>query len=175
MCARRLLMDVVDLGPPFHTGFVVDNLHAAMAAWARLGVCWAEPIKSAARWRAGDDERAVSMGVVYSTGTGHHLELIAPDDPAFFRFGSAAAAHHVGYYVDDVPQMSARLRDAGFPIALSRHADADDANPTLTYHRVPGLGFHIELVPASIRPAIERWTTTGRFPHASRPWITAWA
>jgi len=165
-------MNVVDLGPPFHSGFVVDDLHAAMAAWARLGVCWAEPIRSSGCWRTGDDVCTVSMGVVYSTRTRHHLELIAPDDPSFFRFGSTAAAHHVGYYVNDVPQMSVRLRDAGFPIVLSRHADKDDPNPTLTYHRVPGTGFHIELVPASIRSAIEQWTTTGRFPHGERPWIT---
>src|SRR5262249_17826725 len=102
----------------------------------------------------------------------HHLELIAPDDPSFFRFGSTAAAHHVGYFVDDVPQMSARLRDAGFPIVLSRHAGKDDATPTLTYHRVPGMGFHVELVPASIRPAIEQWPATGRFPRDRLPWIT---
>jgi Glyoxalase/Bleomycin resistance protein/Dioxygenase superfamily len=165
-------MDVVDLGPPFHTGFVVDELHAAMAAWARLGVGWAEPVRSLGWWRAGNEMRTVSMGVVYSTTTDHHLELIAPDDPSFFRFGSPMAAHHVGYYVDDVPQMSVRLRHAGFPIVLSRHADADDPAPTLTYHRVPGLGFHIELVPASIRAALEQWTTTGRFPDGARPWIT---
>jgi hypothetical protein len=78
----------------------------------------------------------------------------------------------VGYYVDDVPQMSVRLRDAGFPIVLARHADKNDPTPTLAYHRVPGMGFHIELVPSSIRSAIERWTRTGRFPHGTRPWIT---
>jgi Glyoxalase/Bleomycin resistance protein/Dioxygenase superfamily len=166
-------MDVVDLGPPFHTGFVVDDLHAAMAAWARLGVGWAEPVRSSGCWRAGNDVRTVSMGVVYSMRTDHHLELIAPDDPTFFRFGSLPAAHHVGYYVDDVPQMSVRLRDAGFPIVLSRHTDAADLTPTLTYHRVPGLGFHVELVPVSLRTAIEQWTTTGQFPHGERPWITA--
>jgi hypothetical protein len=165
-------MDIIDLGPPFHTGFVVDDLHAAMAAWAGLGVGWAEPIRSTGCWRAGSDVRTVSMGVVYSTGTVHHLELIAPDDPSFFRFGSTAAAHHVGYYVDDVPRMSRRLRDAGFPIVLSRHADHDDSTPTLTYHHIPGMGFHIELVPASIRTAIERWTTTGRFPRGELPGIT---
>jgi hypothetical protein len=165
-------MDLVDLGPPFHTGFVVDDLNAAMATWARLGVRWAKPVRSTGCWRAGDARREVSMGVVYSTGTSHHLELIAPDDPSFFRFGSTAAAHHVGYYVDDVARMSVRLRDAGFPIVLSRHADRDDTRPTLTYHRVPGMGFHIELVPASIRSTIERWTTTGRFPRGELPWVT---
>jgi hypothetical protein len=166
-------VDIVDLGPPFHTGFVVDDLRAAMAAWARLGVGWAEPIRSSGYWRAGDDVRTVSMGVVYSIGTSHHLELIQPDDPPFFRFGLPAGAHHVGYYVDDVPRTSARLRAGGFPAVLSRHADAGDPSPTLAYHRVPGTSFHIELVPSSIRPSIEQWTTTGRFPHGSRPGITA--
>jgi hypothetical protein len=166
-------MDVVDLGPPFHSGFVVDDLRATMAAWGRLGVCWAEPIRSSGWWRAGDEERMVSMRVVYSMQTSHHLELIAPDDPSFFRLGSTASAHHVGYFVDDVPRMSARLRAAGFPVALSRHAEKGDPTPTLTYHRVPGTGFHIELVPTSIRASIAQWTTTGRFPHGDRPWITA--
>jgi len=166
-------MDAVELGQPFHSGFVVDDLHAAMAAWARLGVAWAEPIRSSGCWRAGDEVRTISMGVVYSTKTDHHLELIAPDDPSFFRFGSPAGAHHVGYFVDDVPQTSLRLRHAGFPVVLSRHADKDDPTPTLAYHRVPGMSFQIELVPVSIRASIERWTATGRFPHGERPWITA--
>jgi Glyoxalase/Bleomycin resistance protein/Dioxygenase superfamily len=166
------MMDLLDLGPPFHTGFIVDDLDTAMSAWARLGVRWAEPISSSGWWQARDVRRKFSIGVVYSTATDYHLELVAPDDPSFFALGSAEAAHHLGYYVDDVPQAAARLCDAGFPVVLSRHADQDDPRPTLTYHRVPGTGVHIELVHASLRAVIDRWTTTGRFPRGEMPSIT---
>ena len=165
-------MELPDLGAPFHTGFIVHDLDAATAAWTRLGVRWAEPIVSSGWWQAGDERCELAMGVVYSAGTDHHLELVAPDDPSLFGLGSAAATHHLGYYVDDVPQMATRLADAGFPIVLSRHADQEEPSPTLTYHRVPGTDVHIELAPASLRGVIERWTRTGRFPRGELPSIT---
>jgi Glyoxalase/Bleomycin resistance protein/Dioxygenase superfamily len=165
-------MDLPELGVPFHTGFIVHDLDAVMASWARLGVRWAEAIRSSGWWQVGDERCELTMGVVYSTATDHHLELVAPDDPSLFGLGSAAPAHHVGYFVDDVPQVAALLRDAGFPIVLSRHADQDDPDPTLTYHRVPGTDVHVELAPASLRGVIEAWTRTGRFPRGEMPSIT---
>jgi hypothetical protein len=159
-------MNSLELGPSFHTGFVVPDLGQAMEMWARLGVAWAEPIQSTSWWRSGEELRQVSMGVVYSRSSGNDplIELVAPAEPSFFGPASQAPIHHVGYFVDDVAATAARLGDAGWPIVLSRHVDADETVPALTYHRMPGTTLHVELVPAAMRPVIEQWTATGVFP-----------
>src|SRR3954469_15924860 len=156
-----VVMDSVVSGPPFHTGFVVPRLEPAMACWEQLGVRWAEPIRSSSWWRReGSGPCEASLGVVYSTGPGPLIELVAPEYPALFGLGSDTVLHHVGYYVDDVAATAARLEADGWPVVLSRHTGPDEETPALTFHRAPGTTAHVELVPAAMRDVITAWTST---------------
>jgi methylmalonyl-CoA/ethylmalonyl-CoA epimerase len=90
-----------------HVGIVVNDLDAAVAAYAALGL--------------GDGERFEMphqgvTAVTFRAGTGY-VELIQPTDPdgaiARFMAKRGEGVHHVAYRVDDIEGTLARLAAAG--------------------------------------------------------------
>jgi catechol 2,3-dioxygenase-like lactoylglutathione lyase family enzyme len=98
----------------YHTGFVVADLVTAAARLTALsGYTWTTPIEATLPLvtRSGDYE--VPFRFVYSIQA-PHLELVQAVPGTIWSAMADAAAHHLGYWVDDLAAAAAALERAGY-------------------------------------------------------------
>ena len=90
-------------GDLFHTGIVVDDLDAAQEEFGRLlGVTWLEGGGKVRMVTAEGESRAVTKYAISAEGP-HHVELVQSVPGTLYEANGSNRAHHVGYWVDDVP------------------------------------------------------------------------
>ena len=129
----------------YHTGIVVPDLEASMARLGAVaGYRWTAVQSADLTIRFADSERVVPLRYAYSLDA-PHLELVQeiPGTPW------TAAAHHLGYFCDDVPATSKLLEDLGF--AAESRAVVDGTPALFAYHLDPS-GVRIEIVDRALIP-----------------------
>jgi catechol 2,3-dioxygenase-like lactoylglutathione lyase family enzyme len=144
-----------------HTGFVVDDLEAAMNEYESLfGVRWAKPVVTRAKWRVGGEIHQVESRVTYSAGRPHHIELMQQIAGPRFPQGSGPPSNHLGFWADDVAAATAELETHGYRVAFY---GTDDSGALVGYSFLvpPSGGMIIELVSSARRPAVESWCMGG--------------
>lgn len=162
---------MLQLGDVFHTGFVVDDIDAAMRELADVfGVTWTPLEERDMALRGPDGPMPITLRFTYTREGPHRLELLEAVAGTLWRsppagVGGPMAAHHVGVWCDDVPGVSRQLEDGGSPRLATYDSDRDDARG-FAYHRLPG-GTLVELVDSSRKPGFERWFAGGPFPAPS--------
>lgn len=162
---RRLLADTIarvneaeslGLGEPYHIGIVVRNLDEAMN---RLG-----PVFGVTRWGTFESEvpstyrgaptRAGSRAA-YGTAAGPYIELVEPRAGPWtataFLEERGEGVYHLGYWVNDVPEVLRRAETIGLGVDWALDGES---GPIVAYLE-PILGVHIELVSSSLRSFIE--------------------
>jgi hypothetical protein len=87
----------------------------------------------------------LTFGFAYSARGPHRIELVQAIPGTLWEVPRPGRAHHLGYWSDDVPAMSAALAARGLPLA----ARADGPAP-IVMHRAPS-GLYVELVDRSLR------------------------
>lgn len=134
----------------YHTGLVVPDVEAAMARMSEIaGYRWAKIVSAELLIRMADGERVLNLRYAYSLDA-PHIELVQEVPGTPWTATAHAAAHHLGYFCDDVPMTSRRLEAAGF--ALEACAVTDGTAPSLfAYHLAP-TGERIEIVDRSLNP-----------------------
>ncbi|CAN5700120.1 VOC family protein [soil metagenome] len=121
----------------FHTGIVVADLDGAMQdLTATCGYRWTMPMTNTLPVRIGGDTRDVEFRMTYSVQA-PHLELVQQIPGTLWMPAPGTAAHHLGYFVDDVAAASRQLDAAGFAFEAGTEVFAFHTNP---------LGIRIELV-----------------------------
>ncbi|WP_197383388.1 VOC family protein [Mycolicibacterium mengxianglii] len=121
----------------FHTGIVVADLDTALRDLTAVGgYRWTTPMTNTIAVRIGDQVRDVEFRMSYSVQA-PHLELVQQIPGTLWMPSPGTAAHHLGYFVDDVAATSSRLDAAGFAFEAGTEVFA--------YHNNP-LGIRIELV-----------------------------
>jgi hypothetical protein len=132
----------------FHTGIVVDDLEASMAALTALdGVRWAPPQFAETPMEGPDGFVPRRVRFTYSLDGPHHLELLQQVDTTLYdSLTGGRRVHHLGYLTDDLEADSRRLEAAGMRREL-RGITPDAETTRATYHHsdlFPGMW--IELV-----------------------------
>ena len=111
------------------------------------GYSWTRPVEAGLTVTTGDGDLEVPFRFVYSTEN-PHLELIEAVPGTLWTAGPAGAAHHLGYWVDDLQAAARDLESAGYRI------EARPAGDTLTTfaYLVDPEGVRIELVDRAMFP-----------------------
>ena len=143
---------VVSHADLFHTGIVVDDLASAKEELgAVLGLAWREG-GADVRLTDATGVRTVQTAYALSTAGPHHVELVQSVPGTLWSVTAPGHAHHLGYWVDDVPSAAAELVRLGSePVA--RVAIKDGRPPMCTYHRSP-TGLYLEVVDRRMRPLL---------------------
>ena len=136
-------------GDLFHTGIVVDDLDAAKEEFGRLlGVTWLEGGGKVSMQAAGGEAPIVTKYAICAEGP-HHVELVQSVPGTLYTSSGAHRAHHLGYWVDDVPAASQALVRAGLTDVVL--ISFGGGRPPITAYHEAGDGFWIELVARSMK------------------------
>jgi len=135
----------------YHTGFMVPDLKAAQAQLSQsAGYRWTVPINGDLPiWTRARGSFQLVVEFVYSLQA-PHIELIQqlPGTPWMPAPGNAA--HHVGYWVDDVPTAANSLVRQGF--SLEAHGLSDGPGPSMFAFLTDPNGLRIEIVDRTSTP-----------------------
>ncbi|MGO9100738.1 MAG: VOC family protein [Mycobacterium sp.] len=128
----------------YHTGLVVDDFDVAMAELSAVGGYeWTTPLSYSLPVRIGADDRTVDFRLAYSLQA-PHLELVQEIPDTIWTAAPRNAAHHLGYFVDDLPTKSEQLVAAGF--AREAYAVGDGGTPAVFAYHLNAHGIRIEIV-----------------------------
>ena len=161
------MLSVEDL---YHTGFVVEDLEAAMAEFsASVAITWTPIEDREMPVLTPDGPRTVRLRWVYSRGGPFRFELLEPVPGTVWErpvqpSSGAGAAHHVGFWTEDIAACSDELVAAGFPRVLT-FDDGSGSAARFAYHRLP-TGALVELVDAARRADLEAWFEGAPYPAA---------
>jgi Glyoxalase/Bleomycin resistance protein/Dioxygenase superfamily len=136
----------------FHTGIVVDDLASAKEELGgSLGVTWRDG-GAEVRLTGATGVRTVQTAYALSTSGPHHVELVQSIPGTLWSVAAPGHAHHLGYWVDDVPMAAAELVRLGSEQVASV-AIKDGRPPMCTYHRSRS-GLYLEIVDRRMRPIL---------------------
>ncbi|OBK46824.1 VOC family protein [Mycobacterium sp. 1081908.1] len=132
----------------YHTGLVVDDMAAAAERLtAVMGYRWTKPVEAMLSVRTADGDVEVPFRFVYSVDA-PHLELIQEVPGTIWAAPPGGAAHHLGYWVDDLAAAAAELERTGYRLEAR---PSGDALTTFAYYTDPG-GVRIEIVDRALFP-----------------------
>lgn len=132
----------------YHTGIVVaDMAAAARRLTAAAGYTWTKPVEAAMPITTDDGDHEVPFAFVYSIEA-PHLEVVQEVPGTIWTAGPTGAAHHLGYWVDDVAAAAEDLMAAGY--RLEARPSGDELH-TFAYLLDP-LGVRIEIVDRATFP-----------------------
>jgi catechol 2,3-dioxygenase-like lactoylglutathione lyase family enzyme len=135
-------------GDCYHVGLVVDDIATAAARLtATAGYRWTKPVESTLRVTTADGDTEVPFRFVYSVQA-PHLELIQEVPGTIWTTPPGGAAHHVGYWVDDIAAAAAQLERAGYRLEAR---PSGDTLATFAYY-TDSSGVRIEIVDRALFP-----------------------
>ena len=136
----------------FHTGIVVDDLSSAKEELgAALGLTWRDG-GAEVRLTGATGVRTVQTAYALSTTGPHHVELVQSIPDTLWSVTAPGHAHHLGYWVDDVPSAAVELARLGSEQVASV-AMKDGRPPLCAYHRLRS-GLFLEIVDRRMRPVL---------------------
>ena len=144
----------------FKTGLIVGDLErAARDLSDSLGLTWASVQIAELCLQIGDRRENVELPFVYSRSGPPYLELLQAQPSGYYAASQAGAIHHVGLWVDDLAEASARLAARGMPLEAA--GVQDERCPALfAFHTNPH-GLRLELVERANRTAFLEWIAGG--------------
>ncbi|MFF0011519.1 VOC family protein [Streptomyces sp. NPDC005374] len=128
----------------YHTGIVVPDLEASKSALTAIaGYRWTETMAADLPVRLADGDRVLPLRYAYSLDA-PHIELVQEIPGTPWTAPPRTAAHHLGYFCDDVPATAERLEKAGF--AMEACAVVDGDAPSVFAYLLDPSGVRIEIV-----------------------------
>jgi catechol 2,3-dioxygenase-like lactoylglutathione lyase family enzyme len=147
----------------FHTGVVVDDLEAAMAAFtAAFGCRWDAINHYEIEIELPDGLELHEWRSAYVLDGPHFIEFSEQIRGRFFTDAGPGIprSNHLGVWVDDLDAEVARLRGLGFQLLMRAPAGAG-VQPLVAFMGVPGGGMAVELVHVRAK-ASARWARRAR-------------
>lgn len=143
------------LSPHYHVGIVVaDVVSAQRTLTEQLGVAWGPILHlDTNEFRDGEGRDLILPNTLCYSVDDPHLELIQEVPGSVWVRNEHSNLHHIGFWSDDFPSESERLRRAGCPLQLCGRSGQMAPNQ-FAYHGHE-LGIRIEIVDAALRPTIE--------------------
>jgi catechol 2,3-dioxygenase-like lactoylglutathione lyase family enzyme len=132
----------------YHIGIVVPDIEsAAKRLTAVAGYTWTKPIEATMAVTTSDGDIEVPFRFVYSVQA-PHLEVVQEVPGTVWTAPTGGAAHHLGYWVDDIAGTAAALEAAGY---RQEARPAGDALSAFAYYLDPA-GVRIEIVDRALFP-----------------------
>ncbi|WNG87560.1 VOC family protein [Mycobacterium sp. ITM-2016-00317] len=132
----------------YHTGLVVPDVgEAAARLSAAAGYTWTKPVEATLTVATLDGEVEVPFRFVYSLQA-PHLEIVQEVPGTVWTVRASGAAHHLGYWVDDLPAAARRLEEAGYRLEAR---PAGESLTTFAYF-IDDSGVRIEIVDRAMFP-----------------------
>lgn len=132
----------------YHTGLVVPDIEAvAERLSTTAGYEWTQPIEHTVDVITGTGGYQLPFRFMYSLQA-PHIELIAEVRGTLWTATGSAAAHHLGYFVDDIAAASTQLERAGFQLEAK---SGGDIGSSFAYFIDP-MGVRIEIVNRALFP-----------------------
>ncbi|OBI37134.1 bleomycin resistance protein [Mycobacterium colombiense] len=126
----------------YHFGLIVPDIDAAATGLTQLaGYQWTRPIEAAMTIATPTGETTADVAFVYSVQA-PHIELVRAVPGTPWTTSPDSAAHHLGFWVDDMAAAVDRLESAGYARELE---PLGDLAGTFGYY-VHTSGVRIELV-----------------------------
>lgn len=138
----------------FHTGVVVRDIHAAIAAYHALGVTFTEVRDITIDVVVDGEHNTEHMLAAYTKQGPPHVELIQELDGDIWG-PDALNLNHLGYWAEDVEAAAKALEQAGFRLRITPPASP----PRIAYLSGPG-SVWIELCGPGVRTMLAQWLTT---------------
>jgi hypothetical protein len=149
---------MTDARPPladlFHTGVVVEDIHAAIAAYAATGASFSEVRDITMEVVLDGERRTEHMLAAYTKQGPGYVELIQELEGDIWG-PSALNMNHLGYWVEDVESAAKELERSGFTLRLLPAARP----PRIGYLSGPG-NVWVELVAPAVRSSLDQWLAT---------------
>jgi catechol 2,3-dioxygenase-like lactoylglutathione lyase family enzyme len=143
------MASVLSANDCYHIGLVVPSIEAAAQRLsASAGYEWTQPIEYTVDVITSTGERQLPLRFMYSLQAPPHIELITEVPGTPWTASGTAAAHHLGYFVDDIAAVSAQLERAGFQLEAK---PAGDLASSFAYF-VDAAGVRIEIVSRALFP-----------------------
>jgi catechol 2,3-dioxygenase-like lactoylglutathione lyase family enzyme len=132
----------------YHTGLVVPDVEAAAERLSlAAGYEWTKPIEATLSVTTADSDIEVPFAFVYSIQA-PHLELIQEVPGSIWTAAPGNAAHHLGYWVDDLDAAATELEAAGYELEAR---PAGDRLSQFAYY-LDSSGARIEIVDRALFP-----------------------
>ncbi len=132
----------------YHVGLIVDDIDAAAERLTAVnGYGWTKPVEATLTITTADGDYEVPFKFVYSLQA-PHLELIQQVPGTIWAPVAGTAAHHLGYWVDDLAAAAAGLEQAGY---RQEARPAGDELSMFAYYTDPA-GVRIEIVDRAMFP-----------------------
>lgn len=141
-------MSVLTPADCYHVGIVVPDMQAAVQRLtAAAGYTWTKPIAATMPITTADGDYEVPFKFVYSIEA-PHLEIVQEVPGTVWTAGAGGAAHHLGYWVDDISAAVGALEAAGYQL------EARPAGPELSTfaYLLDPTGVRIEIVDRATFP-----------------------
>jgi catechol 2,3-dioxygenase-like lactoylglutathione lyase family enzyme len=139
---------VLALSDCYHVGLVVPDMAAAAASLtAASGCTWTKPVETALSVTTDGGDFEVPFKFVDSMQA-PHLEVIQEVPGTIWSASPAGAAHHLGYWVDDLEETTTQLLAVGYRL------EARPSGETLSMfaYCIDPSGVRIELVDRALFP-----------------------
>ena len=132
----------------YHVGLIVDDIDAAATRLTAVnGYQWTKPVEATLAVTTAHGDYEVPFKFVYSVQA-PHLELVHQVPGTIWSTTPDAAAHHLGYWVDDLAAAAAGLETAGY---RQEARPAGDELSMFAYYTDPA-GVRIEIVDRALFP-----------------------
>lgn len=138
----------------YHTGVVVEDIHAAIAAYSAIGMTFSEVRDISFEVLVDGKPRTAHIRAAYSQQGPPHVEFIQ-DLAGDIWAPDALDLNHLGFWVEDVEVAVAELERSGFALRVRPAATP----PRLAYLSGPG-SVWVELVAPAVRSSLEQWLAT---------------
>lgn len=138
------MSNILNADDLYHTGIVVNDLESAIATLTAVGgYDWTTPLSFSLPVQTEAGEMVVDFQFAY-TLQAPHLELVQAIPGTIWTTAPGNAAHHLGFFVDDLPKKSRELEEAGFTREACASTDGQ-APVAFAYHK-DRFGIRIEIV-----------------------------
>lgn len=150
-----------DYQDTFHVGVRVPDIEAAMSELGKgLKVTWAQlQVREQATWIPGKGKLTFPLKFTYSAEGPQHIELLESVPGSPWYGADAPGVHHMGIWVDSVPETTERLISEGWTLEMAG-LPPEEGYGAYSYVRSPA-GFLLEPVTRGALPMFERWWAGG--------------
>jgi hypothetical protein len=150
-----------DITSPFHVGYIVADVDAAMAELSRAtGVTWHPPQVFALDIMVGDQRLAFDTRFTYSVEGPVQVEVAEGPAGTLWDADMHGGPNHNGYWTDELVADVDALVAGGGELVFA--GASDDGGPQ-GFAMVDVGSTRIELIDEAMKPMFETWYATGAF------------
>lgn len=155
-------MTTFDITSPFHVGYIVADVDAAMAQISdATGVTWHPPQVFSLDINMNDERLGFDVRFTYSKEGPVQIEVAEGPEGTLWDASMHGGASHTGYWTSALADDIDELVGGGYRLTYSGAGDEPGPQGFAMLHSPDGLA--VELIDEAMLPLFENWYETGSF------------